>query len=245
MKHYLLLLLAICLYSNLIAQDIYTVSGKIFDGYTEEPLTAVTILANCDSTVIITSSEDNGAYKLILPCRTDTIFIKYFGFGTKKIVPDFNGEKELELNAFLDPKNLKWEKESFEYDDRLTGIWKVKNFTLKDDKRPNFTKKGYTFCFGKAKYDRLGYGDFSYSDGCNGTNGIYYRITNNNELEFKSSFPQTTLVGCRYKRRKNEKINSKYNGLLLFNMINKIVKFEIVNNKLYINFENNQLVLEK
>ncbi len=78
-----------------------TVSGKITDATTAEPLVGVSILLKGTETGVI--SDENGSFSLEMPNR-GTLVLSYIGFISQEI--DVNGQRNLTLTLNPDPKTL-------------------------------------------------------------------------------------------------------------------------------------------
>lgn len=247
MKKYLIIFITfVSFYKNLNAQSEFTITGKIIFEDTEELLPGVNVnTTNCNSTIGAVTQID-GTFNFKSKCKPDTIIISYIGCQTKKIKANFDASNKLVINTFLSTKKLIWEKESTEYRNHLSGGWMLKKFIL-DNRRYSISKKirkGYGLRFKKEQYNSLQYGELSYGDGCNGTFGVYYRFTGTDEIEFKYTLLKTTLIGCRYQSKKHKHFHIKYHQVV-GEIIDKIVQYRLKGRKLYLQFGNNQLILEK
>lgn len=60
-----------------------TISGRIFDRDTKEPLVAVTVYV--PNTTLGTSTDVNGKFQLDLPVRADSIQVQYLGYATQRL----------------------------------------------------------------------------------------------------------------------------------------------------------------
>ena len=101
MKQYFLFFLVFFSSSIQVFSQVLTITGKVSDTHTEEPLPYSSVYIK--GTTIGTTTDDNGNYTLQLSIKADTLVFSSVGYTTlKKVIP---AGSQLIMNASLDRTN--------------------------------------------------------------------------------------------------------------------------------------------
>src|ERR1700748_3216278 len=90
-KHLLILFISLIATCTAFAQQSQTVTGKILDSQTKEPLIGASVLVKGTSKA--TSASLNGTFKITVDDPNATLVISYIGYVSKEVA--LNGKKDL------------------------------------------------------------------------------------------------------------------------------------------------------